>query len=223
MDKELCFCIEGNELYLEQILVDYNNIPIFFLCKDSKTYYLALCTHVEQLSYIVINLSEADLFSLFHGKLSMREVFTKQKSYWEIISEEQIESDSVICKSMEEIDCSILPEEGACFEILTDEISLYVKKFDDTFCSKESFKTLQQKPNFNENILNEIYELGDVEKFMELCDCQSKQKVEVGFQNENIDYGEYMSDIMESNMTISERKHSEEWKATEMDVLACAA
>lgn len=228
MDKELCFLIEGNKLYLEQVLVDYNNIPIFFLCKDSIAYYVALCTDIEELSYIVVNLSDVDLYSLLHGKLSMRETFTKQKCYWEIRSDEQIELDSVICKPMEEIDCSILPEEGACFEILTDEIALYVKRFDAIFWSNEKFKMLQKKPNFNENFLNEFnefyeYSVGLVNKFLELYVCQSEQRVAVGIQNEDMNYKENMNDVSESDITISEKKSSEEWRATEIDILAYAA
>ena len=29
--SKLCFCIDDKEIYLEQILVDYMDIPIFFL------------------------------------------------------------------------------------------------------------------------------------------------------------------------------------------------
>lgn len=126
MDKGSCFCIEGNELYLEQVLVDHNDIPIFFVCKDTMAYYVVLCSDIEELSYIVIEPSTLDLYRLLHGMLSMREVFTKQKNYWEIISGETIESDVVLCKPIQEIDHSVLPEEGACFEILTDEVSSYV-------------------------------------------------------------------------------------------------
>ena len=36
MNKKLCFNIENQYLYLEQVLVDYMDIPIFFLCKDKK-------------------------------------------------------------------------------------------------------------------------------------------------------------------------------------------
>lgn len=133
MDKELCFCIEGNKLYLEQILVDYNDIPIFFVCKDNAAYYIALCSDIEELSYIIASLSDIDLYNLLHGTLSMREVIIKHENYWEIISGEKIESDIVTYKPMKEIDCSVLPEEGAYFDILTDEVSSYVKKFDNTF------------------------------------------------------------------------------------------
>lgn len=225
MDKELCFCIEGNKLYLEQVLVDYNDIPIFFVCKDNVAYYVVLCSDIEELSYIVVNLSDIDLYNLLHGMLSMREVFTKQKNYWEIISGEKIESDIVICKSMEEIDYSVLPEEGACFEILTDRVSSYVKKFDDIFLSEERFKVLLQKPNFNEIIFNEIYEysLGLVEKFVELYEGQLKQIITVDFQDKNIDYEESMYNVLKPNTTISEKEHSEEWESIEMEILAYAA
>lgn len=45
MDKELCFCIEGDELYLEQVLVDYNDIPIF-LCARIKSHILRYCVQI---------------------------------------------------------------------------------------------------------------------------------------------------------------------------------
>ena len=36
MSRELCFRIMEKELYLEKILVDYNEIPIFYLCTDDS-------------------------------------------------------------------------------------------------------------------------------------------------------------------------------------------
>ena len=33
MSKELCFIIEEKELYMEQVLVDYMDVPIFFYAK----------------------------------------------------------------------------------------------------------------------------------------------------------------------------------------------
>ena len=41
MKKELCFIIDGQELYLEKVLVDYMEVPIFFLCKAGEKYYIA--------------------------------------------------------------------------------------------------------------------------------------------------------------------------------------
>lgn len=225
MEKELCFYIEGNKLYLEQVLVDYNDVPIFFVCKDSVAYYIVLCSDIEELSYIVVSLSEVELYNLLHGKLSMREVFTRQQKYWEVMSGEEIETDTVICKPIEEMDCSVLPQEEAYFEILTDGVSSYVKEFDNAFLLKEQFKVLLLKPDFNENILNDNYDnsLDFEEMFVELCEYQLKQNISVCSQSVVMDYGESMDDIFNPNTVISKQENSEEWKSTEIDILAYAA
>ena len=48
MNKELCFILDNKNIYLDHILVDYEYVPIFFLCKDDECqYYLALFTDIE--------------------------------------------------------------------------------------------------------------------------------------------------------------------------------
>jgi len=76
MSKELCFNIENQDLYLEQVLVDYMDIPIFFLCKDNRQYYIALCTDIDDLGYIVAKLSLSEVYNLLHGKMPMRDATT---------------------------------------------------------------------------------------------------------------------------------------------------
>ena len=54
MNKELCFILENKNVYLDHILVDYEYVPIFLLCKDDECqYYLALCTNVNYPSHAV--------------------------------------------------------------------------------------------------------------------------------------------------------------------------
>ena len=225
MGKELCFFIEGKELYLEQVLVDYNDIPIFFLCKDDKAYYLALCTEVEQLCYIVVGLSDADVYSLLHGNVTMRESITKQRKYWEIISGEQIESDIAVDRLMEEIDGFVLPEEGAYFEVLTDEIASYVKKFDASFWESGNFELIPQTLELNEDIFIEpgVCNNDCVEQFVELYDCLSRQKEEIGLEDGNVTYADDMDSIFCSRIEILVSDSSEEWKAIEINDLAFAA
>lgn len=224
MNKELCFCIEGSKLYLEQVLVDYNEIPIFFICKDDTSYYVVVCADVEELRYIVVKVSDVDLYSLLHGCISMREIFTLQESFWEIISGEEIETDIISYKAIEQIDSSVLPKQGAYFEILTDEIDLYVNKFDEEFLSNERFQTVQQKPNFNEKDLNEFfgYEL-KVKEFMELCDYEAMQIEWESFHSKISVYRENMNNMSELSMTIPEKQKSKEWKADRIDNLPYAA
>ena len=161
MDKELCFSIENTDLYLEQVLVDYMNVPIFFLCKGEAQYYLALCTDVDELSYIVVKLSSLDVYNLLHGNISMRDVILKQREYWDIVSGDEIYLDEVTKKHIEEVDLDTLPETEACYKALTKQVMLYVQKFDREFLAARNFcesDNKMEKPIFFKNSLyNEKY------------------------------------------------------------------
>lgn len=149
MNRELCFNIENQYLYLEQVLVDYMDIPIFFLCKDKKQYYIALCTDIDELSYIVTKLSLSEVYNLLHGKIPMRDVFLKQQEYWEIVSVDEVCMDNMVTKKkIEALEQSLLPEADACFKILTKQIKLFVQKFDDEFFSTKYFSESNKKGRF---------------------------------------------------------------------------
>lgn len=133
MDSELCFRIEGIELYLEQVLVDYMDIPIFFLCKGESNHYLVLCTDIDELNYIIVKLSMNDVYGLLHGGESMRNTILKQNEYWNVISGEEIPLDKVEKLSISELDVGLLPKENVYFEIVSTKLENYVKKFDTEY------------------------------------------------------------------------------------------
>ena len=133
MNSNLCFRIEGIELYLEQVLVDYMDIPIFFLCKDEGSYYLVLCTDVDELNYIIVRLSMNDVYGLLHGEESIYNTILKQNEYWNVISGEEIPLDKVEKLSTSKLDSSLLPKEDVYFEIVSTKLENYVKKFDTQY------------------------------------------------------------------------------------------
>ena len=133
MNSNLCFRIEGIELYLEQVLVDHMGIPIFFLCKGEGNYYLVLCTDIDELNYIIVKLSMNDVYKLLHGEGSIRNVILKQEEYWNVISGEEISLDKVGKLSISELDVSLLPKENTYFEIVSTKLENYVKKFDTEY------------------------------------------------------------------------------------------
>ena len=160
MDKELCFSIEDTDLYLEQVLVDYMDVPIFFLCKGGAQYYLVLCTDVDELSYIVVKLSSLDVYNLLHGNISMRDAILKQREYWDIVSGDEIYLDEVTKKHIEEIELDTLPEKDACFKALTKQVKLFVQKFDREFLAARNFcesDNKMEKPIFFKNSCKESY------------------------------------------------------------------
>lgn len=150
MNTELFFYIEKKDIYLEQILVDYMNVPIFFLCKDDKQYYLALCSNMDELNYIVVQISLTDTYNLLHGKIAMRDVFLKQEEYWEIFSGDEISLDIVTKHSIQKLNTSVLPKENACFEVLTKDIKTYVQNFDNKFFRNEDFYESDKDISLNE-------------------------------------------------------------------------
>ena len=133
MNNKLCFRIENIELYLEQVLVDYMDIPIFFLCKGESNHYLVLCTDIDELNYIIVKLSMNDVYELLHGEESIRNIILKQKEYWNVISGEEIPLDKVEKLSISELDLSLLPKENVYFEIVSTKLENYVKKFDTKY------------------------------------------------------------------------------------------
>ena len=133
MNSKLCFRIEGIELYLEQVLVDYMDIPIFFSCKGEDDYYLVLCTDMDELNYIIVRLPMNDVYELLHGKESMRNTILKQNEYWSLISGGEISLDEIERLSISELDVGLLPKENVYFEIVSTKLENYVKKFDTEY------------------------------------------------------------------------------------------
>lgn len=118
-EKILYFIIKEKEIYLEEVLVDFQDIPIFFLCKDKNGQdYLALYTGktLEDPRYIVVELSKKDVSDLLDGKLPMRDVILKQDKYWDVESSEEISNDIVIRHTMRKINKDDLPDKGAYYK-----------------------------------------------------------------------------------------------------------
>lgn len=148
MSKELCFCIENRNLYLEKVLVDYMEVPIFFLCRDEGQYYTALCTDINDFNYIVVRVSKVEVYKLLHGKIPMRNIILNQKEYWEVFSGEEISLDTVKRCMIDGLDITQLPEEGACFKILTEEMEKFVQEYDNVFFDAEYFDETEEEISF---------------------------------------------------------------------------
>lgn len=214
MNRELCFNIENQYLYLEQVLVDYMDIPIFFLCKDKKQYYIALCTDIDELSYIVTKLSLSEVYNLLHGKIPMRDVFLKQQEYWEIVSGNEVCMDMVTKKRIEALEQSLLPEADACFKILTKQIKLFVQEFDDEFFSAKYFSESNKKADLRELISGFPLEvlLTNIDQFTELADC----KVEKSSFSEIPSYDEKFHPVKTTEVIF---RKSEQSKQSDQDGL----
>ena len=157
MNKELCFILDNKNIYLDHILVDYEYVPIFFLCKDDECQYnLALCTDIENGEYIVVKISLLSVYNLLHGNIAMRDVILNQKIFWKVVSGDEIKNDIVNEYPIDYINHQDLPEKDAKFKILQKHIKEYVQKFDKEFFASEQYdKEKSIKLNLEDIICDE--------------------------------------------------------------------
>lgn len=131
MNKQLCFIIEKQNLYLDKVLVLFNDIPLFFVChNEDNQRFLVLCTELEKLEYIVVAIGLTNLRNMLSRKKSMRETILKGEKFWKIVSGDTIEDDVCIALGKEEIDYSLLPDEGALYKTVYQEDVDYVGKIE---------------------------------------------------------------------------------------------
>ena len=116
---EKCFTINGNELYLALNLVDLNNIPIYFVCKDNTgQYYICLCYDIDYEKYIIVKTDIDRIYKLLTQNITMRDIITLESEFIDIsiLGEEEIYS----LKNMKDINFDILPDKNSYF-IITNE------------------------------------------------------------------------------------------------------
>ncbi|WP_286669916.1 hypothetical protein [Thomasclavelia cocleata] len=123
--KTLCCILNGKNVYLEQILVEYDHIPVFMIGKDEENYYLIICSEIEDLHYIIVKSDIKSLYEMLIGSIPMRDLFLSEKRYWDLISGEDTQSDIIEERNIEFLDHDYLPVEGAYYKIVNDDVRLY--------------------------------------------------------------------------------------------------
>lgn len=158
MNNQLCFIIEKQNLYLDKVLVLFNDIPLFFVChNEDNQRFLVLCTELEKLEYIVIETNMTNLRNMLTRKSTMRDTILKGKKFWKIVSGDTIGDD--VCSTLvkEEIDCSFLPDEGALYKTVCQEDEDYVEKVESEYLGSIQFD-LMDKVNVLVNSIDVLTE-----------------------------------------------------------------
>ena len=128
MNQTLCFVINHVEIYLEQVLVENDGVPILFVGKNNERRYLILCVDMDVLRYFAVRISRKDLSDLLQGTVPMRDIFLRQAVFWDIAAGDDMKDDAIVGHCISNIDADMLPREGAVFEVLTENVAQYVRK-----------------------------------------------------------------------------------------------
>lgn len=67
MNQTLCFVVNHVEIYLEQVLVENDGVPILFVGKNNERRYLILCVDTDVLRYFAVRISRKDLCNLLQS------------------------------------------------------------------------------------------------------------------------------------------------------------
>lgn len=154
MNKEICFFVNGNALFLDKVLVSFNDAPIFFVCcDDSQNYYIALCTNMESLEYIIVQCSLQMLYQMLVKKIEMREPFVAANHFWKVMAGASVEEDEVCYLQSASMDLSALPYQQAFYDAKNKEDIDYIEQIESVYCVKENFNTIETNANL-ENAIN---------------------------------------------------------------------
>ena len=180
-EKELYFIINGNELYFEQSLVEYNDIPVFFVCKDQSYRYLVLCTDIDKQEFIVARTNLMNLINMIDAKVSMSRAILDCVEFWSVFCGESFDGDKVNKIGREEISIEDLPKEEAKYRIVSKDVKRYLEGLKDEFFSNSSWQDITSKA---------IQKLSDIQTTNFIEDmCKIMMRVA------NYDYDEYVGYI----------------------------
>ena len=169
-----CFAINGVDLYLDIVLVEYQDIPIFFICKGKDQYYVILCADIDDMSYVIIKPDLSDVLNMLNGELEIRKLFVKQQKYWEIISGETFEMDEIRYLNIENLDITILPEDNVYYSALTDEVKNYIAKFEEDIFRYDKFSKWDMPDTMELTAdLDSVEEVHGIEEYTEYKQCNT--------------------------------------------------
>lgn len=145
MNKQLCFIIEKQSLYLEKVLVFFNDVPLFFICRnDENQRFLILCTELEQFEYLIVQMDLSNLRNMLLQKCTMRNAILNGEMFWKVVSGNTIENDFCEAIDKSKIDLSLLPNEGALYKKVFQEDEDYIKQIESEYLKRLKFDAIDE-------------------------------------------------------------------------------
>lgn len=191
MKEQIFFIINNMEIILDQVLVEYNEEPIFFVCRHDQHYFIALNADLEEERYFVAEVSLSHLSKMLHERITMRALILQADKFWDITAGEDYTSDCIIEKPINEIQIDLLPYENAYLKITTKDVEEYVEKIDSVLYGEGIWEEefVQTSAEYMEGLIKNINE--QLEILMQKCyesviTISRKDFADYSFESENI-------------------------------------
>ena len=121
--KTPVFNLNGLILYGEEVLVEYECIPLLYVCKDEhENFYTVLKIYLDEEEYLITLNSNEDIKAMLLNEITMRELFSKGTKVWYA---KEAETQFV---NISDIPEEILPLEGDYFGKETSESKRLIQK-----------------------------------------------------------------------------------------------
>ena len=154
---EKFFEIEGVELFLDKIFVEFDEQEIFFSCiTNSGQRFLCVCTDIDNESYIVVKTNIENIISMLKGHVTMYASIMQASYFWQVDLAEDISADNVEKMDIKRIDEELLPQRDAAFKLVTDDLKQYCSELEKELYDLNEYEFVLTGLNDNEiNIVSE--------------------------------------------------------------------
>ena len=136
MDRMKCFKINGETLFLEKVLLYFQETPLLFICKNNKgERYFVFCQDTDKFIYLVCEISTYNLIKYLKSELSFTSVYESKDFFYKVEAgdKEDFSEDKITCIRGNEIKNNINYDGEVFFNSYTSDLKSYIKELEKEF------------------------------------------------------------------------------------------
>lgn len=144
MNKEVCFIIEKNKLFLDKTIVVFD-VPLLFTCiDDNKNRYIVLCIDSDNFEYLVAKTNNKSIINMLKSYSTMRSPFENSSQIWIVKGMDDIDEDIVDKINYFSIAEKDLPKKGAYLNYTNSELKNYIEVLENETNKIYSINVIRQ-------------------------------------------------------------------------------
>lgn len=127
------FTINGIPLYIEKVLLFFQEIPFLFVCMDDKgNKYFCLCQDTDKGTHIICNVSTDTLLKYLKSEISFTNMYESTDTFYKVeVGEKEDFSDDIITEmKSNKIKDNIIYDEEVYFNAYLDYQKQYIRKLE---------------------------------------------------------------------------------------------
>lgn len=163
MDRMKCFKINGETLFLEKILLYFQETPLLFICKNNEgRRYLVFCQDTDKFIYLVCEISTYNLIKYLKSELSFTSVYEFQDFFYKVEAgdKEDFSEDKIVQIRGNEIKNNINYDGEVFFNSYTSDLKSYIKELEKEFGKfidvGREYISIKRKNTFSSFDINEF-------------------------------------------------------------------